>query len=801
MKTRNISNYVIFTALMLAFSLMTEAGEKSPSVDGRIENDIPERGIYSLRPAPRWEEGLLIGNGRMGGVIHGKPGDWTLSLTHERVVIPDHVAAPPPELSKFLPEFRRLIRSGEAGKASSLAWDKTKELTKIKNMIWTDPFVNAANLQIKVDGASATDAFRRSLDYATGLARIQWMDAGTHYEQRAFMSRADNVLVLQIKADGGKKLNGSIQLRQGGHSFGGRLKDIQQPAAEGGWLSCRFGYTLTEGGYEVLARLVTDGKQTPVKDTIIVADATSLTVFLRIQPLKDYGASQIKAMKKELTGFTGADFDKMLDRHVKIHGGLFNRVSLDLCGDKAEREMPAEKLWEKIHKKDSTFALLERVFDAGRYEIISSTGDWPPNLQGIWAGSGNIPWRGDFTQNGNVPSAIGNMLNGNMPELLLVYTGYLESLMDHYRANAKQLYGARGIMLASRTHIDGYAQHYNYHFPHEFWVAGAAWAARSFYDYYLYTGDDEFLKNHALPWMKEASLFFEDFLIEDANGTYEFIPGYSPETGGAAMNTTMDVAAAKQLFRSLISICTELGIEKKKVTLWKEMLMKMPKYRVAEGRLAEWIDPRMRDNLGHRHCSYFLPMWFGLDFEIANSPELMKAAKKAVRDKTAARCGNKNSGVMAFGTAQIGWAAASLGDAETVDKVLDHLATVFYYPTFASSHNARPDGPCIFNADISGGLPALMIEMLVQSQPGEITLLSALPERLESGTLKGALCRGQVTIEELTWSADRVKVTLRSPKAQKVKVSVKMGEELKNAVVTLKANKSVTQTFQPVFLR
>jgi len=123
---------------------------------------------------------------------------------------------------------------------------------------------------------------------------------------------------------------------------------------------------------------------------------------------------------------------------------------------------------------------------------------------------------------------------------------------------------------------------------------------------------------------------------------------------------------------------------------------------------------------------------------------------------------------MAFGAAQIGWAAASLGNAETVDKMLENLSTVYYYPTFASSHNAGPKGPEIFNADISGGLPALMIEMLVQSQPGELTLLSALPDRLTSGTLNGALCRGQVAIEEFAWSPERVNASLRSPKDQEL---------------------------------
>jgi hypothetical protein len=124
------------------------------------------------------------------------------------------------------------------------------------------------------------------------------------------------------------------------------------------------------------------------------------------------------------------------------------------------------------------------------------------------------------------------------------------------------------------------------------------------------------------------------------------------------------------------------------------------------------------------------------------------------------------------------------------------LSTRYYYPTFASSHNAGANGPEIFNADISGGLPALMIEMLVQSKPGELALLSALPDRLKSGSLKGALCRGRVTIEELAWSPERVKVSLRSPRDQDLIVRVKIGDGWKTTTVRLSEGKPATCTFE-----
>ena len=62
-----------------------------------------------------------------------------------------------------------------------------------------------------------------------------------------------------------------------------------------------------------------------------------------------------------------------------------------------------------------------------------------------------------------------------------------------------------------------------------FWTAGAGWMAQFYYDYYLYTGDRAFLRDRALPFMKEAALFYEDFLIEGPDGKLLFSPTYSPE--------------------------------------------------------------------------------------------------------------------------------------------------------------------------------------------------------------------------------------------------------------------------------
>ena len=74
--------------------------------------------------------------------------------------------------------------------------------------------------------------------------------------------------------------------------------------------------------------------------------------------------------------------------------------------------------------------------------------------------------------------------------------------------------------------------------------------------------------------------------------------------------------------------------------------------------------------------------------------------------------------------------------------------------------------------DVSGGLPAVLIRMLVMGEPGKVSLLKALPKTWPQGTIEGLLCRGQVEVKKLEWKPGSVEVTLASPKAQRLVLEV-----------------------------
>lgn len=215
-------------------------------------------------------------------------------------------------------------------------------------------------------------------------------------------------------------------------------------------------------------------------------------------------------------------------------------------------------------------------------------GDRSPALAGIWGGTYTPPWSGDYTHNGNVQSAISSVLMGNMPKLMKAYTDYMESIIHYMEINANNMFGARGIVLPSRSSTTAFNNAMNASFAGGFWVAGAAWASHYFYDYYLYTGHTKFLADHALPFMKKSVLFFEDYLYTGPDGKYIFSPRQSPENtpknsnSQGSFNATMDMAAAKELIQSTITASQTLGVNSDKIDLWTSILKVMPAYMINE---------------------------------------------------------------------------------------------------------------------------------------------------------------------------------------------------------------------------
>lgn len=730
------------------------------------------RNGYTLtRPAARWEEGMLCGNGTIGAIVMGEAASERIVLAHERLVVPFNQGIEPIGMAPRLPAIRELIAAGREAEACNTIVDLYRqEHDGDDRLVWTEPFFPAAELRIATELADGCAGYRRSLDFENGEASVQFDDGDRALARRVFASRTAQACVIQLES-GGLAANYELSLGEPLYTeadaefyrshfyaepeFVAHASDARQAVVR------IREFAGTGAGYATVAIVAAcDGEVSFADAKVAIRAAKTALILVSLVVIDDLAAFSAAHEASRLSALPAA-YERLLREHASVHQERYSRISLQLQDD----ALPAddEALWAAGRQSGSAPAsFMEKIFNAGRYEILSSCGGLPPNLQGVWAGVYPVPWSSDYTQNGNVQTAISGLLPSGDFESLLSYFDYQEANLAHYRENSRRLFGCRGIHIPSRTSAGGYDIHFSTAYPMLFWTAGAAWAAHFYYDYWLYTGDDEFFRTRALPFMKEAALFYEDFLIPDADGRWLFIPSYSPENtpmhreSSATVNATMDIAVAKALFTNLIVGCRTLGLEDEPVEKWEDMLAKMPAYQVNEdGALKEWAAPQYADNYDHRHASQLYMLYYDIPEEIRRDRALYEACETTYRLKRERK--KNEQGTMAFGLVQMGMAAAHLQDAEMVETMLQSMANNNYYATFASSHDY---GPSLFNADISGGVPALILEAIAQSSPVtdpqgrieryDLRLLPALPASLHGGELQGLRLRGGFSLD-ISW--------------------------------------------------
>jgi hypothetical protein len=632
------------------------------------------------------------------------------------------------------------------------------------------------------------------VNYETGEVTTAWKAGDEIFKRSLFFSRADGIGVLRISGSKPGSLNFRFRLsqlpRDEEEEWEDDEEDQDEEKSEGDDLirEVKFGSEAKKlfystvfakewdgslKGFNVEARIrIAGGNASTQAEWIAVRKAdkieilidTELSYSLPQKPIEDID----KCMK--------ISYSKLLKAHKTIHSGMFNRFALQI-GDGTKESQTSEQMVAASSFGNLKPELVNQLCEASRYALISSTGQIPPTLQGIWGGTWRPAWSSDFTLNGNVPSVIACGLNTNLQELTESYLDMMWSMRDDFRDNASGMYKAPGIFVPSRASDSGKTYHYGYDYPHLLWFAGGAWTSQFFYDYWQYTGDEGFLKERAIPFMLDSAAFYEFILTENKeDGKYMFLPSYSPEVGPVdehqlAINATMDVAALKQLLRNLLALSEEGWIKTDKTELWKDILESLPEYAIDEkGDLKEWIWPGLENDNRHRHASHLYPLFYEVDPDFIENPELIDAAKTAIEKRLEYRR-DGNGAEMAFGLVQKGLAAAHIKDTEHAYECIDWLCNSYWSPALTSYH----DPGRIFNVDIAGGLPAVVAEMLIQSSSESVELLPALPKQWPDGKVRGVLTRCGVVVD-LEWKdGEPVKATFKAQR--KTELKVKFGDK------------------------
>lgn len=767
-------------------------------------------GMHMERPATNWHNALPTGSGDVGAMLYGDVEDETVMLNHKQYFYRrNHLDKKVPNFSIYLPEMRKMMADGRYKEAEDFYLESVKESGYARSS--TGEFQPGFDLKMKQGSKQPIKKYSRQLNFETGEASVSWEQGNNHFTRSLFVSRANEMVVLKLTSSQRKGLSAEFTLQahdlKDAYSKGTLTAPDKIGLAFTAPIISPDGYIFikasrNDDGQELgmVARVVAkNGKMQVFRSSdhapaLQIVEADEIVVLMKMfyeGNAQDQFANLQQAILAEDASYSG-----LLRDHIKIHKELFDRVRLDLSAGE-DRRLSNEQLLKNAKEKGMSNALAERMFNYGRYLLISSSNPkgLPANLQGVWNGLYSPPWQGSFFLNENLQMNYWQALQGNMPELLLSVFNLMEGAMPDFRTNARQYFGTRGILLPIRM-IPGYGLKTKALTQDINWTGGAGWIAQFYYDYWLYTGDEVFLRERAVPFLKEVALFYEDFVQEDGQGKLMMMPSDSPENiaggqkGQASINATIDFAIMKEVLTNLLEVCQYLHIEQEHSVIWKKMLAKIPVYQINdEGAIKEWMHPDFKDNYHHRHQSHIYPVFPGLEISRTNDPKLIAAFKTAVDKRLVVGLDS-----------QTGWSLAHMANIyarlqngerlwECLDLLLQHKTgeNLFtYHDDYIPSEVGALKWPP-FQIDANLGFDAAVIESVLFSNNELIRLLPALPKRWKTGHLSGIRSRGGFEVS-LNWENGLLKkVTITSLLGRpaqliygdrKVSLTIKKGEKV-----------------------
>ena len=727
--------------------------------------------IYDA-PAKKWNEGMPIGNGRIGAVVLSDINQETWSLNE----ITFWSGQPEPGkrygTKESIREMQNKYFQDDYDAGQKLA---EKFLQPPKHNFGTN--LTVGKVQLKIEHSSSPTAFQRKLDFDDAVATATYELDSHGYRRETFVSHPHNVLVSRFSTSAPQGL--TLELSLSGENDEISVTNVADGlefnvhAVEDVHSNGKCGVS----GHGLIKLVTSGGRLEMCKSGIAVKDASSVLILLTFNTDFQQTDDSWKTLAfTQLNEAQALSYDELKRHHVNDHQSLYRRVSIDL-GHNAKDKWTTNGRREKF--KASGFddpQLFSTYFQYGRYLTIAGTrtdSPLPLHLQGLWNdGEANrMNWSCDYHLDINTQMNYFPTESTNLSECHSPLAAFIERLAKAGKTTAELFYGSPGWVAHVFTNVWGFTDP-GWETSWGMNVTGGLWLAVHMMEHYEYTMDKTYLSKHAYPVLKAAAEFFLDYMVVDPRHGYlvtgpsvspenSFYPNSSPRIEHQlSLGPTLDIVLIRDLFNFCVTATRELNIDAEFSNRLKDAITKLPPFKIGKrGQLQEWLEDYEEAQPDHRHLSHTMALCRSDQITPRHTPKLAEAVRITLENRQA----RADLEDIEFTAALFGLNYAHLNDAEHAFKQVGHLIGELSFDNLLSFSKPGIAGAetNIFVIDGNYGGTAVISEMLLRSSTSEIDLLPALPSAWPTGHIKGLRARGNIEVDIEWENGYLVKGTLK----------------------------------------